>query len=230
MVSQPSLAPCSRAISSARATGSEKLCWTMPLKSVRSSNLNSSLAGSSTNRNVTSSSESSSAKKSATRLASSCFSAGSSPSRSPVSFRTAHSGISAVLALEAQIRSVKCQLPVLSTAAHVGTTVTLRWSSRVGSDAVDAVRGWSGRGPAAQPVRARASQIRTVPRRPRPASARDSAEPAGLLDRCVSARIRRQSATRQGVPRRMALSNLPRPAGKRGIGNPVKRQIDVPLR
>ena len=54
------------------------------------------------------------------------LSAGSSPSRSPVSSRTTHSGISTVLALEAQIRSVKCQLPVLSTAAHVGTTVTLR--------------------------------------------------------------------------------------------------------
>jgi hypothetical protein len=26
----------------------------------------------------------------------------------------------------------------------------------------------------------------------------------------------------------MALSNLPRPAGKRGNGNPVKRQIDRP--
>jgi hypothetical protein len=26
----------------------------------------------------------------------------------------------------------------------------------------------------------------------------------------------------------MALSNLPRPAGKRGNGNPVKRQIDCP--
>ena len=55
------------------------------------------------------------------------------------------------------------------------------------------------------------------------ASARDSAEPAALLVRCVSARIRRQSATCQGVPRRMALSYLPRPAGKRGNGNSVKR-------
>ena len=54
------------------------------------------------------------------------------------------------------------------------------------------------------------------------------AEPAELLVRCVSARIRRQSATRQGIPRRMALSYLPRPAGKRGNGDPVKRQIDVP--
>jgi hypothetical protein len=26
----------------------------------------------------------------------------------------------------------------------------------------------------------------------------------------------------------MALSDLPRPAGKRGKGDPVKRQIDVP--
>ena len=83
-----------------------------------------------------------------------------------------------------------------------------------------------GPGRVARPVRTWASQVRTVRGSSRPASARDSTEPAELPVRCVSARIRRQSATRQGVPRRMALSNPPRPAGKRGNGNPVKCQLE----
>jgi hypothetical protein len=37
--------------------------------------------------------------------------------------------------------------------------------------------------------------------------------------------MRRHSTTRQGVPRRIALSNPQRPADKRGNGNPVKRKL-----
>jgi len=92
----------------------------------------------------------------------------------------------------------------------------------VSSNAVDVLRGSSGR--LARPVKIWASQVRTVHGSPRPASARDSAELAGLLVRCVSARIRRQS--QPGGAFRAASNQLPQRLPARLTGPP--RFIGVP--